>query len=151
MNDWAISETLGPVLSPELAKEAREMYERGETSPEYTVFQPKGDNEGAAYYWNPERGLVPNWVNTYVPWSTEKWAEFNPEEALSSLGPTPFLVITSSNAWSLSSAESLYAAANEPKKFYMIEGAGHFDLYDLDPYVTEAMKQIKPFFAQYLR
>ncbi|WP_375347528.1 alpha/beta hydrolase (plasmid) [Priestia megaterium] len=151
MNDWAISETLGPVLSPELAKEAREAYERGETSPDYTVFQPQGDNEGAAYYWNPKRGLVPNWVNTYVPWSTEKWAKFNPEEALSNLGPTPLLVITSSNAWSLSSAESLYAAANGPKKFYMIKGAGHFDLYDLDPYVTEAMKQIKPFFAKYLR
>ncbi|MCM3790224.1 alpha/beta hydrolase [Domibacillus indicus] len=137
-------------LSLEEAREQREAYERGERDPNYTAILPDGNSEAGEYYFNPDRGAVPNWRNEYVTWSAEKWLEFNPEEALSNLGPTPLLIVTASNAWSLSSVESLYDAANGPKEFYLIEGARHFDVYDLEPYVTEAMDQVEGFFAEHL-
>ena len=47
--------------------------------------------------------------------------------------------------------EKLYAEKKGPKAFHVIAKAGHFDLYDLEPYVTEAIDQIRPFFQPILR
>jgi fermentation-respiration switch protein FrsA (DUF1100 family) len=59
----------------------------------------------------------------------------------------PYLIITGENAWSKdASAEVFNAVPHNNKEMHIIPEAGHFDLYDLDPYVTEAFEYIIPFF-----
>ncbi len=61
----------------------------------------------------------------------------------------PYLVITGENAWSReSSTEVFNAVPVENKKMAVIPEAGHFDLYDLAPFVSEAVEQIEDFFAK---
>ena len=63
----------------------------------------------------------------------------------------PYLVISGENAWSRpSSTEIFEAVPHSSKEMYVIPEASHFDLYDLEPYVTEAFEYIVPFFAKYL-
>ncbi len=74
-------------------------------------------------------------------------AAYDVAEALPRLESIPLLVITSQRDYARADGEKLYADKKGPKKFHLIAKAGHFDLYDLEPYVTEAVDQIRPFFA----
>lgn len=63
----------------------------------------------------------------------------------------PYCVITGENAWSKdSSTEVFNAVLHNNKETHVIPGAGHFDLYDLEPYVSEAFDYIIPFFRKNL-
>ena len=62
----------------------------------------------------------------------------------------PLLVITAENAWSRSGAEAMYENAPGEKVFSLIPDAGHFDVYDLEPYVTEATEELVAFFEEQL-
>lgn len=62
----------------------------------------------------------------------------------------PYLVITGENAWSRSAAETLFNNADTDKELYVVEEARHFDLYDLNPFVSDATEKIDLFFSQYL-
>ena len=134
----------------EQAEADREAYEAGEAEPTYVDLMTRAYAEGAAYYYNEERGWRENWDNHAVSWSELAWVDFHPTELAAQLN-TPYLVITGENAWSRPGAEALYEnAASADKQFYLIEGAGHFDVYDLESYVTEAIEQIAPFFEAHL-
>lgn len=101
--------------------------------------------EGAAYYYDEDRGWRENWDNHAVSWSELSWIDFQPTELVREL-TAPYLVITGENAWSRSGAEQLYEnAASEIKELRVVDGAGHFDMYDLEPYVREAMGCILDF------
>lgn len=132
------------------AEADQKAYEAGEAEPTYVDLMPRAYAEGAAYYYNEDRGWRENWDNHAVSWSELSWVNFHPTELAAQLN-TPYLVITGENAWSRPGAEKMYEnAASADKEFYLIDGAGHFDVYDLEPYVTEAMEQIIPFFAEHL-
>lgn len=60
----------------------------------------------------------------------------------------PYLVVTAEKAWSKPASEEVYAAVPGNKEMVAIPEAGHFDMYDLDPYVTEACEHIIPFFEK---
>lgn len=130
-------------------REDREAYERGEAEPTYIDLMPRSFAEGAAYYYNEERGYRNNWSNLAVSWSEEGFANFHPTEEIRNL-KVPYIVITGENAWSKNGAEQLYQNANVEKEYYEIEGAGHFDMYDLDPYVSETINHIVDFFTKEL-
>ncbi|MCD8107214.1 MAG: alpha/beta hydrolase [Oscillospiraceae bacterium] len=137
------------MMSTEQAEADRESYESGEADPTYIDLMPRAYAEGAAYYYNEERGYRDNWDNHAVSWSELSWIDFHPEEFISEL-EAPYLIITGENAWSRSGAEQLYENTTSEKEFYVIEDAGHFDMYDLEPYVTEALDYIVPFFESHL-
>lgn len=137
------------MMSAEQAEADREAYEAGEADPTHIDLMPRAYAEGAAYYYNEERGYRDNWDNHAVSWSELSWIDFHPEEFISEL-EAPYLIITGENAWSRSGAEQLYENTTSEKEFYVIEGAGHFDMYDLEPYVTQALDYIVPFFETYL-
>jgi fermentation-respiration switch protein FrsA (DUF1100 family) len=103
------------------------------------------------YYEDPNRGLHPNRKKDFLIWSAEKMAAYDVADALPALESIPLLVITSERAYSRPDAEKLYADKKGTKELHLIANAGHFDLYDLEPYVTEALDQIRPFFLQNLR
>lgn len=53
--------------------------------------------------------------------------------------------------WSKPASTDVFnAVPGTDKEMVVIPEAGHFDLYDLDPYVTEAFGHIVPFFVKNL-
>lgn len=63
----------------------------------------------------------------------------------------PLFIIAGSEAGSKWMSDDLYArTASQNKKFYVVEGANHMDLYDGAKFVHEAVAQLAPFFSQNL-
>jgi fermentation-respiration switch protein FrsA (DUF1100 family) len=148
------------------ARQAREAYEQGQPAKHLTFMpnigrvtraiaslSPKyGDMLKAIdYYEDPRRGLHPNRKKDFLIWSTEKMAAYDIADALPRLESIPLLVITSQRDYARPDGEKLYAEKKGPKAFHVVAKAGHFDLYDLEPYVTDAIAQIRSFFQPVLR
>ncbi len=63
----------------------------------------------------------------------------------------PLQIVTGSAAGSKWMSDDLFErAASEDKRFHVIEGANHMDLYDGESYIDEAVSVLAPFFARYL-
>lgn len=103
------------------------------------------------YYELRDRGYHPNRKKDFLIWSTEAMAAYDISKALPNLETRPLLIITSERDYSRKDGEKIYAEKRGPKAFHLVKGAGHFDMYDLEPFVTEAIDRIGPFFAQHLR
>lgn len=147
------------------ARQAREAYEHGQP-PKHLTFMPNVSSFTRAvaslspkyrdmlkaidYYEDPTRGLHPNRKKEFLIWSAEKMAAYDISKALPRLESIPLLVITSQHDYARPDGEKLYAEKQGPKAFHVIAKAGHFDLYDLEPYVTEAIDQIRTFFQPIL-
>ncbi len=102
------------------------------------------------YYERRDRGFHPNRKKDFLIWSVEAMARYNIADALLKLDTRPLLVITSERDYSRADGEKMYAEKKGPKAFHLVKGAGHFDMYDLEPYVSEAIEHIGPFFAEHL-
>lgn len=110
---------------------------------------PRNFAEGAAYYFSA-RGTQPRWSNQVVAWSQLELVKYNVPEIMKDM-KKPYLVITAEHAWSKSASEEVFNAVQEDnKELHVIPEAGHFDMYDLAPYVSEAFNYIMPFFAKTL-
>jgi fermentation-respiration switch protein FrsA (DUF1100 family) len=103
------------------------------------------------YYEDPNRGLHPNRKKDFLIWSVEKMAAYDISDALPRLESIPLLVITSQRDYARPDGEKLFAEKKGPKALHVVSKGGHFDLYDLEPYVTEAIDRIRPFFGPILR
>lgn len=124
----------------------KEAWEKGLGGPTYIVMITPG-SEGGEYYYNPKRNKATTWKNYALSWSIDEWKNFNPEDAAEKL-TQPYLVITSEKAFTLEMAKGMYKAAKTQKSYYEIKNARHFDMYDLDPYVTDAVDKIKGFLSK---
>ena len=128
---------------------AKEAYEKGEGEIEYLNFMPRVFDEGAAYYYT-SRGTHTRWSNRVVAWSQLELVKYNVTNIMKDM-KKPYCVITGENAWSKdSSTEVFNAVPHDNKEMHVIPEAGHFDLYDLAPYVSEAFDYIIPFFGKNL-
>jgi len=52
--------------------------------------------------------------------------------------------------FSFADGQTLFERANNRHGFHVVEGAGHYDMYDKSPYVDEAVEKLDEFFKQYL-
>lgn len=130
-------------------KAAKEAYDKGEGGLEYLNFMPRAFDEGAAYYYT-SRGSRRGYSNKVVAWSQLELVKYNVVNIVKDM-QKPYLVISGENAWSKpSSTEVFDAVPHSKKQMVVIPEAGHFDLYDLEPYVSEAMAHIIPFFGENL-
>lgn len=128
-------------------KAAKEAYEKGEGNIQYLNFMPRSFDEGAAYYYT-SRGNRRGYSNKVVAWSQLELAKYN-VPAIAKNMKKPYLVITGENAWSKpASTEVFDAVSSDNKAMHVIPEASHFDMYDLEPYVSEAFEYILPFFAK---
>lgn len=148
----ATSPMAGFFMPADEAKANKEAYEQSgdETQIKYLNFMPRAFDEGAAYYYT-SRGAHPNYDNRAVAWSQLELIDYNVTEIMKDM-TKPYLVISGENAWSQPASTELFDAVPEstPKEMHIIPEAGHFDLYDLAPYVPQAFGYIEPFFAQNL-
>ncbi|MEX2804471.1 alpha/beta hydrolase [Streptococcus sp. H31] len=130
-------------------KAAKAAYENGIGDLLHLNFLPRAFEEGAAYYYTA-RGNKPRWSNQVVAWSQLELIEYNVTEIMKDM-TKPYLVISAENAWSQPASREIFdAARSEVKEWVIIPEAGHYDLYDLFPFVDEAVEKILPFFAENL-
>ena len=128
---------------------AKEAYDNGKGGLEYLNFMPRAFDEGAAYYYS-SRGNRKGWSNQVVAWSQLELVKYNVTEIMKNMSK-PYLVISGENAWSKPSSEEVFAAVpHDHKEMHIIPEASHFDMYDLEPYVSEAFAHIVPFFEKNL-
>lgn len=128
---------------------AKKAYEEGTGEIKYLNFMPRNFDEGAAFYYT-SRGNTERYSNLAVMWSQLELVKYNVPEIMKDM-QKPYLVITGENAWSKPASEDVFnAVPGNNKEMHVIPEAGHFDLYDLAPYVPEAFEYITPFFRKNL-
>ncbi|MFG0605268.1 alpha/beta hydrolase [Vibrio mimicus] len=109
----------------------------------------------ADYYRNPERGgAAENYTPLRAAMSLDTRYAFNPSENMELIGDTPFLAIVGTKALSAYFSEVAVKRGIEAGKdaqLFKIEGAQHFDLYDQEKYVNQAVNKLDDFFLKTLR
>ena len=149
ISDISTSAMAGFFKPEEEVKAAKEAYENGIGELDYLNFMPRAFDEGAAYYYT-SRGTHPRWSNRVVAWSQLELVKYNVTNIMKDM-TKPYLVVTGENAWSKdSSTEVFNAVPHNKKEMVVVPEAGHFDLYDLAPFVTTAFEHVIPFFEKYL-
>jgi len=109
----------------------------------------------ADYYRNPARGGgAPNYTPMRAAMSLDTRYAFNPSEHMELLGDMPFMAIIGTEALSAYFSEiaverSQKAGGNA--ELFKISGAQHFDLYDQEQYVNQAVEQLDRFFSSNLK
>lgn len=128
---------------------AKAAYEKGEGGLMFLDFMPRAFDEGAAYYYTA-RGNRKGWSNQVVAWSQLELVKYNVTAIMKDM-KKPYLVVSGENAWSRpSSTEIFEAVPHGNKEMVVLPVASHFDLYDLEPFVSQGMEHILPFFGKNL-
>lgn len=149
ISDISNSPMMGFFRPEEEVKAAKAAYDKGEGELMYLNFMPRAFDEGAAYYYSA-RGTHPRWSNQVVAWSQLELVKYNVTNIMKEMRK-PYLVISGENAWSKPSSQEIFLAVpHENKEMHVIPEASHFDLYDLAPFVSEALEYILPFFGKNL-
>ena len=149
ISDISNSPMMGFFKPEEEVKTSKDAYDKGEGEMMYLNFMPRAFDEGAAYYYS-SRGNRPGWSNQVVAWSQLELVKYNVTEIMKGM-KKPYCVISAENAWSKpSSTEVFEAVPHDNKEMHVIPEASHFDMYDLDPFVSEAFEYIVRFFGKTL-
>jgi hypothetical protein len=81
--------------------------------------------------------------------SNVKFMNFYPFNDIETISPRPMLFIAGENAHSIEFSEDAYNLAGEPKRLYIVPGAGHVDLYDRVDLIP--WDKLTSFFNEYLK
>lgn len=81
--------------------------------------------------------------------SNVKFMNFYPFSDIDTISPRPVLFIAGTEAHSKEFSETAYRLASEPKELYLVEGAGHVDLYDRVDVIPFA--KLETFFKENLK
>ena len=149
ISDISTSAMAGFFLPDDEVVAAKEAYENGDGELLHLNFMPRAFDEGAAYYYSA-RGNAPRWSNDVVAWSQLELVKYNVCDIMKGM-EKPYLVITAENAWSRQASTEVFDAVPiNDKEMHIIPEASHFDMYDLEPYVSKAVDHISGFFEKYL-
>ncbi|HCX0019412.1 TPA: alpha/beta hydrolase [Staphylococcus aureus] len=105
--------------------------------------------DGWEYYRTP-RAQHERSINQFPFISFDRIIEFTAFDLVDKLLTQPVLFIAGSEAGTLWQSENAYERALEPKDIHIVEGANHFDMYDKEPFVTEAVEKMNSFYGKYL-
>jgi fermentation-respiration switch protein FrsA (DUF1100 family) len=100
--------------------------------------------EAYSYYERTSREEAPNWSWRTTAASLEPYLTFNAISQASLVAPTPLLIVhgTGDTVLLPEKAQAAFDAASEPKRLVWIETHNHIELYDQDPYVSEAVGHV---------
>jgi fermentation-respiration switch protein FrsA (DUF1100 family) len=130
---------------------ARAAYEAGTAPAAYGRPIQPGSME-SAYYLDPRRGAVPNYRNIgSVTWSSLLSTEFDLTAGIQNLSPTPLLVIAPEQHLMETAEQMDEAYTGTDKEYYLLEGASHYEVYDLEPWVSKTVGYMEDFFAKRLQ
>ena len=97
-----------------------------------------------SYYERTSRDHAPTWSWETTAASLEPYLTFNAVAQAPLVAPTPLLIVhgTTDAALLPELAQAAYDAATGPKELVWIETHNHIELYDQDPYVSEAVEHV---------
>ncbi|MGH9193502.1 MAG: alpha/beta hydrolase [Acidimicrobiales bacterium] len=100
--------------------------------------------EAYSYYARTSRDHAPTWSWETTAASLEPYLTFNAITQAPLVAPTPLLIVhgTTDTALLPELAQAAYDAATGPKELIWIETHNHIELYDQDPYVSEAVGHV---------
>ena len=100
--------------------------------------------EAYSYYDRTSRDHAPTWSWETTGASLEPYLTFNAISQASLVTPTPLLIVhgTTDAVLLPELAQAAHDAAGEPKELAWIDTHNHIELYDQDPYVSEAVGRI---------
>jgi hypothetical protein len=100
--------------------------------------------EAYSYYDRTSKADAPNWSATMTAASLQPYFIYNSIVHAPLVAPTPLLIVhgTKDTALLPEYAQQAYDAAIGPKELVWIETHNHIELYDQDPYVSEACRQV---------
>ncbi|KAF0846600.1 alpha/beta hydrolase [Nocardia caishijiensis] len=120
---WAPPSAEGLEQAPDLFREAHDYYRT-----------PRGQHERSENKWPLQ--------------SIDRIAQFDAYAKIAMISPRPLLMIVGSKADTAYFSEEAVAKAAEPKELFVVDGASHVDLYDLDQYVTPTVAKLDEFFGK---
>jgi fermentation-respiration switch protein FrsA (DUF1100 family) len=99
-------------------------------------------DEPYAYYGNPARSYSPHWRNQVTRGSRHSLMTFDALSAGELLADTPLLIVHGrTDAYcSPELAQALYDRKPGEKEILWLDASQHIDLYDSEPYVTQASR-----------
>lgn len=106
-------------------------------------------NEGYEYY-RTSRAMHPNSPSYMTLTSMGKLMSFDTYANIETLLKQPTLIVAGSKAGTRWISNEWHQKIQGKKKLVIIEGASHFDLYDIPQYVDAAMKEITLFAKEYI-
>jgi uncharacterized protein len=100
--------------------------------------------EAYSYYERTSRDHAPTWSWRSTAASLEPFLTFNAITQARLVAPTPLLIVhgTTDTALPPELAQAAYDATTGPKDLVWIETHNHIELYDQDPYVSEAVGHV---------
>jgi uncharacterized protein len=109
--------------------------------------------EAFAYYDRTSRADAPNWSRTMTAASLEPYFIYNAVVHAPLVAPTPLLVVHGTKDLALlpEYAQQVYDAAIGTKELVWIDTHNHIELYDQDPYVSEACREIVRWLEPHLK
>jgi fermentation-respiration switch protein FrsA (DUF1100 family) len=123
----------------------------------FKVVAPEGDpcvlGTTEAYEWFMQATrIAPNWRNQVTVESLEKEREFDPLGPIQLIAPTPLLMINAEyDTLALPDlVASAYERALEPKSMLLL-ACRHFDVYNMEPWLSKAAGAAVEWFTNYLR
>jgi fermentation-respiration switch protein FrsA (DUF1100 family) len=109
--------------------------------------------EAHSYYDRTSKADAPGWSGKITAASLEPYFIYNSIIHAPLVAPTPLLIIHGTKDTSLlpEYAQQAYDAATGPKELLWIDTHNHIELYDQDPYVSEACRHIVGWLGKYIR
>lgn len=98
-------------------------------------------------YYKTSRAQHPRSTNLIAVRSADKLAQFRAYADVDMVDPRPLLMVAGTTAMTLPISQDAVARAGASAELFEIEGASHVDLYDKEPYVTQAVEKLTDFFT----
>ncbi|MEU0566577.1 alpha/beta hydrolase [Nonomuraea sp. NPDC005983] len=108
-------------------------------------------DEPHAYY-GTERGASPSWVNRVTRAGMRELITVDNMMGADFLSPTPALIVHGliDRVCRPEGAEEAFKRLDEPKQLIWVDAKQHTDLYDREPYVTQAVEATAAFLREHL-
>jgi uncharacterized protein len=109
--------------------------------------------EAFSYYDRTSRSDAPSWENRVVVKSLQAYFDYNAVAVAPLVAPTPLLIVHGTVDLFLwpEFAQRVYDAARGDRQITWVETHNHIELYDQDPYVSEASAHVTEWLDAHLR
>lgn len=97
------------------------------------------------YYFNPQRGVMPQWKNEFATMSWVDWLNLDSINAIAPKITAPLLMVHSDDSALPDNVRKFHRLVKAPKDLYWTQGK-HLDFYDRDPYVSRAVQALSNHF-----
>ena len=136
-----------------IGRQAENQYELNRENniiPAYSNVDQTASHVGPMEYYmdNSRGGGVSEWKNEFSVMSWNAWLDFDPMSKASSID-TPAMLVHSDGSALPNNAKEFYNGLQGQKELVWLDG-NHFDFYDQEEKVNEAVKNISRFFKQHL-